>query len=125
MKKVLFVFLFCLATVAFAQSSNPCGVAPTPGAPHVCLSWTASTTPGVTYNVYRATTANGENYATPLNAAPISAIFFYDATAAVGTQYFYKITAVIGGSMSAPSSEVSVQVPTPPAAPTNPVAAVN
>ncbi len=39
--KLLLFILIALAGSAFAQSSCP---APTPGSPHVCLKWTASTT---------------------------------------------------------------------------------
>jgi hypothetical protein len=121
MKKLLLLILFTALPV-LAQSSTPCGVSPTPGQPHVCLSWQASATPGVTYNVYRATTSKGENYSTPLNAQPLSTLFFYDTTVAVGTQYFYTVTAGQGGTTSVPTPEVGAQVPVPDSAPTLPVA---
>jgi len=104
--------------------SNACGAASIPGKPQVCISWTASTTPSVTYSVFRSTAAGGENYASPLNVSPITGTSYLDSTATAGTEYFYTIVAVLGGYMSAPSSEVSVQIPTPPAAPTAPVAAI-
>src|SRR5271166_1270689 len=119
MKKFLLLILFTALPV-LAQSSTPCGVSPTPGQPHVCLSWQASATAGVTYNVYRATAAGGENYSTPINAQPLSTLFFYDITVTVGTKYFYTVTAGQGGLMSAASSEVSAQTPVPDAAPTTP-----
>lgn len=117
--------LLLLSIPAFAAS--PCGANPTPGAPHVCLTWVASTTPTVTgYNVYRATTAGGENYSTPLNSAPVTALFFNDTTDATGTTYFYTIIAIgTGGALSAPSSEVSAQVPVPPSGPTAPAASID
>jgi hypothetical protein len=111
--------LILLTLPAMAQAT-PCGVTPTPGAPHVCLTWIASTTTGVTYNAYRASATGKENYATPLNATPIPAtqLFFYDTTVTVGTDNFYTVTAVFGGALSAPTPEVSVQVPLPPNSPT-------
>lgn len=120
-KLMLFLFL----ALPVAAQSLPCP-APTPGSPHVCLTWIASTTPSVTYNVYRATTAGGENFGTPLNASPISVLFFYDTTVAIGTTYFYKMVAVgSGGVLSVPTSEVSAQIPVPPNSPTTPAAAID
>jgi fibronectin type 3 domain-containing protein len=112
------------ASSALAQAASPCP-APTPGAPHVCLTWTASTTAGVTYNVYRATVTKGENYSTPLASVPVGQLFYYDASVAVGTQYFYTITAALGGALSAPTSEVSAQIPVPPGSPGSPAANID
>jgi hypothetical protein len=78
----------------------------------VALSWVASTTSGVTYNVYRATTSGGYNYATPLNSTPISGTSFTDCTASLGQTYYYVIRAVdASGNQSANSSETTVTVP--------------
>ena len=118
-KRIIFAIPLLLG-LGFAQTTTCPG--PTPGAPHVCLTWTDSTTTGATYNVYRATTAGGENYASPLNATPLIAgsTAYYDTTVATGTQYFYTVVAVgTGGGLSTPSNEVSAQVPVPPNPPTN------
>lgn len=121
----LTVFSIILFFCSFVKAqASPCG-APTPGAPHVCISWTASTTAGVTYNVYRSTTTKGENYSTPLNAAPLTALFYYDTTDATGTTYYYTVAAVQGGALSAPSPEVSAQIPVPPGSPSSPQASVD
>lgn len=126
MKRLAFVILvLMLGVVAQAQASSPCGVPPTPGQPHVCVSWSPSPTSGVGYNVYRTTTSGGENYTTPLNSAPLAALFFYDTTVATGTKYFYTVTATIGGALSQPTPEVAAQVPVPPSAPTAPAATIN
>ena len=118
MKKLCWLLLlFALPLHAAAQS--PCGP-PVPGSPHVCLTWLASPTAGVTYNVYRATTAGGENYGVPLNAVPIpnGTLYCHDLTVAPSTTYYYTVTAVgTGGVLSTPTAEVSVQVPTPPGSP--------
>jgi hypothetical protein len=102
-----------------SPTTYPCPVVPTPGAPHVCLTIGASTTPGVTgYNVYRSLTSGGENYGAPLNAALIAPITFYDTTVVIGTSYYYTATAIgCGGALSAPSPEASAQIPVPPGAP--------
>lgn len=123
MLKLIAIGILFIACPVFAQSSCP---APTPGAPHVCLTWVASTTAGVKYNVYRTTSAGGENYASPLNASPLTTLSFYDTSVAIGGQYFYTITAVgTGGVLSLPSAEVQAQVPVPPNSPTTPAAAID
>src|SRR4051812_31347123 len=96
MRTLVRLLLFvALSSFAAGAQTTSCP-SPTPGAPHVCLKWVLSTTTGVQYNVYRATTAGAENYGTPLNATPLAAgsTAFYDAAVAIGTQYFYTITAV-------------------------------
>jgi fibronectin type 3 domain-containing protein len=116
--KTLILFLLFSSLSAIAQTTT-CP-SPTPGSPHVCLKWTDSTTTGAAYNVYRATTSGGENYATPLNATPLVAgsTAYYDATVAVGSTYYYTLVAVgTGGVLSTPTAEVSAQVPVPPNAP--------
>lgn len=117
--------VFSLSARVQAQAS-PCG-APTPGSPHVCLTWVASVTPpAVTgYNVYRSTTTTF-NYGTPLNASPTTSTFFYDTTVALGTTYNYVVVAVgTGGVLSTPSQSVSAQIPVPPSAPGTPAAAID
>ena len=139
MKRISLVMFILLASVGvLAQKPAPPKLTsvrvfkalpcpgPTPGAPHVCLFWTASTSTGVTYNVYRATTSGSENYASPLNAAAIAGTFYYDTTDAIGTTYYYTIAAVgTGGVLSTPTSEVSVQVPVPPNPATAPGASID
>lgn len=122
----LSLLLITAVSPALAQATTCPG--PTPGAPHVCLKWTLSTTTGAQYNVYRATTSGAENYATPLNSTPLVAgtTAYYDATVSIGTQYFYTLTAVgTGGVLSTPTAEVSAQIPVPPNAPTAPSAAID
>ena len=84
----------------------------TSGLHTVSLSWAASTTSGVTYNVYRATTSGGYNYNAPLNSAPISGTSFSDCTVTLGQVYYYVIRSVDGsGNQSANSTESTVSVP--------------
>jgi fibronectin type 3 domain-containing protein len=120
MNRVLAVLILFLSGLVAVGQTTICP-APTPGSPHVCLTWTASTTAGATYNVYRTTTSGAENYKTPLNTTPLAAgtTAYYDATTAVGTTYYYTLAAVgTGGVLSAPTAEVSAQIPVPPNSPT-------
>jgi hypothetical protein len=124
---VLIAVIVAFSCVGIAQAA-PCAATPTPGTPHVCVSWTAPTTPpAVTgYNIYRATTTGAENFATPLNSSLITSPYFYDTTDVVGTEYFYKVIAVgTGGVLGTPSSEVSAQIPLPPSSPTAPAATID
>jgi fibronectin type 3 domain-containing protein len=77
----------------------------------VILSWTQSSSAGVTgYNLYRGTTSGGPyTLVTSVNAATFG---FQDNTiTAVGT-YFYVVTAAAsGGVESVRSNEASIVVP--------------
>jgi hypothetical protein len=80
------------------------------GPPHqVKLSWTASTTQGVTYNVYRVTESTGKTE--KLNDTPISGLTFTDEHPANGEKYTYFATAVAGASESAYSNPASTKIP--------------
>src|SRR5450830_633499 len=65
----------------------------------VDLTWSASLgdpqgVSVVSYNVWRGTSAGGEDTVTPINAAPVSGLSFSDTTAVNGTTYFYRVIAV-------------------------------
>jgi len=83
----------------------------------VILTW-APSAGAFGYDIYRGTTSGGES-AAPLNTSPVAAgctssatCTYADATVAVGTIYYYYVTAVAsdGATQSAPSSEVSAIV---------------
>jgi len=78
------------------------------------LSWTASTTPNVTYNVYRASALIGP-FTTPVNSSPISGTTFTDTSVQAGQTYYYVATAVdMNGNQSADSSPpAQVTIPSP------------
>lgn len=78
---------------------------------YVSLSWTASTTPHVTYNIYRSTSKNAYS-STPL-ASGISATSYLDLSVAAGRTYYYVIRAVSGSHQSDHSTEVEAKVPKP------------
>ena len=88
------------------------GVCPVSTGMHtVALSWTASTTSGATYNVYRATTSGGYSFTTPLNSGPISGTSFADCNVALGQTYYYVVKAVAGGNESVASTEITATTP--------------
>ncbi len=77
----------------------------------VTLSWTASTSTVVGYNVYRSTTSGGPY--SLITTSPIGGITFTDNGVQSGVTYFYVVTAVdSNGNESAFSNEASATVPT-------------
>ena len=93
-----------------ASLGQPCSVY---GAHSASLSWTASTTPNVTYNVYRATGSTGP-FTTPLNSSPITGTTFVDTTVQAGQTYYYVATAVANGVQSDFSSPpIPATIPSP------------
>ena len=82
------------------------------GTHSVLLQWTASTTAGVTYNVFRGTSSGGEG-TTPINSSPVSATSYTDTNVTSGQEYFYTVEAVDSGGSSAPSNEAHANIPTP------------
>lgn len=98
--------------VTDAALGQPCVVY---NAHKVVLTWTASTTPSVTYNVYRAASSAGP-FTTPLNSSPITGTTYTDTTVQAGQIYYYVATAVAisGGSQSADSGPpVPATIPSP------------
>lgn len=96
--------------VVNASLGQPCSVY---NAHAAILSWTASTTPNVTYNVYRATSSSGP-FTTLVNTSPITGTTFTDTTVQAGQTYYYVATAVSGGVESADSSPaVQATIPSP------------
>src|SRR5262249_48747596 len=75
-----------------AQTGGPCGT----GIAHcTTLTWVASTTSGVTYNVFRGTVSGAESL-TPINASPITALTYIDPVTLTNQQqtFFYYVEAV-------------------------------
>lgn len=110
MKLRSFVLPLLLASLAWAN---------TPGQHSVSLTWTASITPGVTYNVYRGASA-GVCTGTPTPyATGIPGTQFIDKAGLTdGQTLFYNVSAVgTGGAESACDGEKQVQIPVLPAPP--------
>jgi len=107
MKKLAVVVLVLFALSALAQSAGH----------SVTLNWAASTTTGVTYNVYRATTSGGPF--SQINPSPVTALTFVDSQVTNGTTYFYVVRSFDGTTESVNSNQVSAVIPTAPAPPTN------
>src|SRR5438046_1702656 len=82
----------------------------TAGQLSVCLSWDASTSPVVVYNVYRGTQSGGPYQR--LNPSPQPDNSYTDATVQSGLTYFYVATAV-GTDLveSRHSNETSATIP--------------
>jgi fibronectin type 3 domain-containing protein len=59
----------------------------------VGLTWTASTSTVIGYNVYRGTVAGGP-YASKLTASPVPSTQFTDTGLQSGQTYFYVVTSV-------------------------------
>jgi len=81
------------------------------GTHSVLLQWTASTTAGVTYNVFRGTSKGGEG-TTPY-ASGISGTNWTDTNVSSGQPYFYTVEAVDSGGSSTASNEAQANIPTP------------
>jgi Abnormal spindle-like microcephaly-assoc'd, ASPM-SPD-2-Hydin/Immunoglobulin domain/Immunoglobulin I-set domain len=86
------------------------GTGVTPVAHSATLSWTASSSTVVGYNVYRSTTSG--SFGAPLNGSLVSGVTYADTTVVSGTTYFYVTTAVDGsGNESVVSNEVQAVIP--------------
>ena len=84
------------------------------GNPHtVTLNWTASTTPNVSYNIYRSATLNGTY--TKIGSVGVGVLSYIDSTALAGQTYFYVATAVDSSNnesaYSAPPAQAIVPFP--------------
>ena len=78
----------------------------------VSLTWTASTSTNVTYNVYRSATSNSGYL--KINSAPVSVTSYTDSPVQAGQTYYYVATAVAtSGTESAYSNQATAVIPTP------------
>jgi hypothetical protein len=110
MKKLSIVLLLLLLTSIV--------LANTPGQHKVTLSWTASTTSGVTYNLYRGpTTGVCNGTPTPYVTGITTNSYADTAGLSDGQTLFYNVSAVKGGAESACDGELQVQIPVLPSPP--------
>jgi ASPM-SPD-2-Hydin domain-containing protein/immunoglobulin I-set domain protein/Ig-like domain-containing protein len=76
------------------------------------LTWTASTSTVIGYNVYRGTVSGGPY--TKINSLVDATTTFTDTTVHAGQTYYWVVTAVDSSNFESPySNEVSATVPTP------------
>ena len=76
------------------------------------LTWTASTSSVIGYNVYRGTVSGGPYVL--VNSSLVSGTLYVDSTVLSGQTYFYVATAVAAGSTeSVDSNQVSGVIPVP------------
>jgi len=104
-----------LASSTFWTNEVAYGSGNTPGAPgslassivsaHVALTW-SGVSGATSYNVYRATTTDGQLVGTPL-ASGLTGATYTDTTVTHGTTYYYRVTAVNSSGMSGASNEVT------------------
>lgn len=110
--KFLIPLLAILAITAVPAHAN------TPGQHSVTLTWTASTTTGVTYNIYRGSSAGVcTGTVTPYSQGNTGTIFLDTVGLVDGQTIFYNVSAVKGGAESACNGEVQVQIPVLPSPP--------
>ena len=113
MKQVLGILL--LASIALWAQTKTVVKPALAGSHTVVVSWTQSTSSGVTgNNLYRGTASGAETlyqtFSTPTTT-------YTDTSVSNGTTYYYRVTAVSAGGESSYSNEVSAAVGTPPNAP--------
>lgn len=94
-----------------SRDAQPRSASPSPGPQHsVNLSWKASTSAVVGYNVYR----RGAWGLVKLNSVPVTGTSYVDTTVQPGQTYYYLTKAVSPkGTESAASNEVQANIPSP------------
>jgi hypothetical protein len=115
MKLKILILSMLLAVSAHAQVKAT--VIATATGHSVSLSWTASTSTGVTgYNIYRGTTVGGES-ATAVNTSLITGTAYADATVIASTTYYYTAKSycpTCSTNLSLSSNEVNAVIPADP-----------
>ena len=100
-------------TITSNASNSPTAITLAGGSHLVDLSWTASTSTVVGYNIYRGTVSGGP-YTVKLNATPVSGTSYTDTAVVAGQAYYYVVTAVdSSGVESVYSNQASATIPTP------------
>lgn len=113
--------IISLAVLLLLSLNSTCQNGPTP--PSVQLSWTQSTSSGVTANcVYRGAAA-GVYVLPALFCSTAPTVSYTDLTVTRGSTYHYAVTAQIGAQESGYSNDVTAIIPPtiPPPVPKPPV----
>jgi hypothetical protein len=104
------------ATCTFSTSANTLSPVTLTGSgigTHmVTVSWDASPSDVIGYNVYRATGSPAGTF-TKVNSSPVTCTSFRDLTVTGGTTYTYQITALSSSGESSASNQFVAVVPTP------------
>jgi hypothetical protein len=89
--------------------------------PQVGLSWTNNSNAVTGFLIDRATDAGFAQDLTtfPAPSSPAGTVTFVDTTVVAGTTYFYRVRAVNAVGSSANSNAAQVDIPTPPATPSD------
>jgi fibronectin type 3 domain-containing protein len=120
MKKLVFIFFAFFAVASQAQLAVKVQRKGSPDNPtqhQVALTWTQSTTPGITSNnVYRGTASGGPYSLIYSSSTAITA--YTDTAVTGGSTYYYVVTALIGSEESGYSNQFQATIPVAPAAPT-------
>jgi len=100
-----------LSGLSTSPDVRPRSASPSTGAPHsVSLSWKASPSAVVGYNVYR----RGRSGLVKLNSVLVSGTSYVDSTVQSGQTYYYVIKAVgAKGAESTASNEIRADIPSP------------
>jgi hypothetical protein len=102
-------------TVASNASNSPASISLSGSgvlAHSATLSWTASTSTVIGYNVYRGPVSGGPY--TLVNSSLVAGTQYVDSTVLAGQIYYYVATAVASGNVeSTYSNQVSATIPTP------------
>jgi hypothetical protein len=95
---------------SLTQALSGDGTQSSSGSHSVALSWDASTSSVIGYNVYRGTQSGGPY--SKLNASPVSVTTYTDASVQSGTTYYYVSTAVNSSNVeSTYSNQATAAVP--------------
>lgn len=110
LRSILPIYLLFAAAYSCGQNG--------PTQPTVNLSWTQSTTPGVTANcVYRGSTVAGKYDLPAMFCSTLPVTSFTDQTVVRGTTYHYAVTAQVGKTEGGYSNDAVATVPQSPAPP--------
>jgi len=106
------VIPFNSVTLMLNPATTPTGLTATATSPYATMvSWTASTTPGVSYSLFRSTTSGFTPSTSNLIASQVTTTIYADSNLAASTIYYYVVEAVNALGASAPSAQASVTTP--------------
>jgi fibronectin type 3 domain-containing protein len=100
-----------VTAISQADTTKSATATVTVAAPHsVTLNWSASSTAGVTYDVYRGTISGGPY---SLLSSNLTSTTYKDANVQSGSTYYYVVTAVDSAGQSPYSNMVQAAIPMP------------